>query len=168
MIVFIPLSSGQSIRSGVLESLSSQSIGCSIVPCCSSGVFNSNGINTIEKLEAECNSRNLAVTFFNKYYADEKYVAMNDRDIRHVSPINFERCIEYLEKNDNCDAVALPWKDEIIKDHIKCSSFVVRGSVFKTMRFHLEEKMHICLGMMRDLKNYQFLPSDRRLIIEII
>ncbi|MBE3122203.1 MAG: hypothetical protein IMZ53_14930 [Thermoplasmata archaeon] len=168
MKLFIPLSHGQSIPTSVLRSIAAQDV--DIVPCCKEGVFNSNhdSIDADErmcKLLGELHSRNLAVSFYNRHYADEKYVAMQDRDIVHLFEDNYKRCIYFLDQNGDYDAVALPWKDYTVTDHIRNAAFVIRGNVFGKMYFRIDERKHICLTMQEDIK-ICFLPSNKKLIQE--
>lgn len=168
MILFIPLSNGQSIPINVLCSIAQQDV--DVVPCCKDGVFNSNhdsisGDERVYKLLGELHSRNLAVDFYNQQYSTEKYVAMQDRDIVHLFEDNYKRCVLFLEQNSNYDAVALPWKDYEVTDHIRNAAFVVRGEVFGKMWFRIDKRNHICLTMQEDIK-ICFLPSNEKLIIE--
>lgn len=172
MILYIPLSSGQNITHRVLESITTQDLACDIVPCCTDGVYDSNHgtcVDAMAKLEGELKSRNLAINLCSKYYNKEKYVAMQDRDILHLYSDNFLKCVDYLNKDLEVDAVALPWKDYFVGDHIRNAAFVIRANVFMTMTFRIDKRKHICATMLDDLYGrYMFLPSNKKLIEEII
>lgn len=166
MILFIPLSVGQSIPKQVYDSLAHQTIDINIVPCITSGIFNSNK-NPI-KIKYECNSRNLAIEITNTYYTQDKYIAMQDRDLIHLDNSNYDRCIKFLDTNSNINAVSIPWKEYEIKDHIRLTGTVFRTEIFKNLTFKYNIKNHICLSLMKDLgDSYIFLPSNKRLIKEI-
>lgn len=169
MKLFIPLATGQFIPKEVYKSIGDQSTQIDIVPCSTIGIYLSNS-NVCKDLHAKCrgevSSRNLAITLYNEYYKDEKYLAMQDRDVVHLFPDNYERCINFLEK-ENYDAVALPWKDYKVTEHIRTLAIVFRGDVFKSLIFRVDKRYHLCMTLMEDIK-ICFLPSKIKLIEEVL
>lgn len=176
MLLFIPLAHGQSIPHDVFKSIAWQSFIMEIVPCCSDGLIKSNhtykltGEQRSAKIQGELKSRNLAVSYLTKIMSG-LFVAMQDRDIVHLQNDNFERCAEYLLDNKNVGAVALPWKNYPVTDHIRNAAFVIRTDLFKKLKFRIDNRNHICATMKEDIEAlgyiYEFLPSTHCLIKEI-
>ena len=172
MILFIPIANGQSIPSNVLKSIVCQTEYIDIIPCSSPGVINSgrhilNPEDKFKKLYCECVSRNIAKSII----IEDELVAMQDRDIVHLYPDNFTKCIDYMKSNLNIGAVAMPWQDEPDKFHIRNACFIIRSSVLSKLNFRIDRLNHICETMRCDIYNlgfeYKFFPSNKKLIQEI-
>lgn len=173
MILFIPMATGQFLPNDVYASIARQTIKIDIIPCVSDGIYSSNH-NTLTakrktKTEFMLVSRNMAIDWINNHTIKDKYVAMQDRDMVHLFNDNFEKCITFLENNNDYVGVVMPWKDYKITSHIRMCSFIIKTDILKKIEFRADEKWHVCKTLKEDLEKigkWMFLPSDKKIISE--
>ena len=167
---YIPLAIGQIIPQEVCNSLASQSIEINAIPCYMPGVVQSqSGLckDARGKVIGERLSRNLALDFMKK--SNDEFAIMQDRDIIHLYPDNYEKAIIHLKKNPDVAVISLPWKNQSCFEHIRIQALIFRISLIGDFSFIDDGLNHTCMTVMNYFKEkYQWFPSDHKLIKELL
>jgi len=169
MNLYIPLANSQSIPHEVLYSIANHGVLLNIIPCCTDGVLEEEV--SIKKRTCEGNSRNKLLEYV-KSYEKEEFCAMQNRYVVLIQQYAYLEAIKFLREHKEYAAIALPWKDYEVKDHILNWAVCFRTEILKQLtEFRFGETGHFCQTMKEDLKSlgykYEFLPSDKRMIKKI-
>lgn len=137
------------------------------------GVIDSNRVRTQEKIDAMNRSRNACVTDYLNRSDQSGYVAMQDRDCIHIDDNALCLAVNYLKRNPQYGAIALPWKNEHFDhEHVRCLCVVFQSEVFKQLTFRATTEQCTCVGLKEDIEAmgyaYDYLPSICKLVGEIL
>lgn len=165
MICYIPIALGQIVPEIVWNSFPTDVFPIVVA---SDGEINSQGCNNTVRLSGEPRSRNMCVEMHQGIAAFHgPYVAMQDRDCKHLAADGFQRAVDYLDTRQELDAVALPWRDRFAPGaHVRILCVVFRTEVFCRVVFRRELRKCCCACLGEDIR-IEYLPSDSKLCCEI-
>jgi hypothetical protein len=137
------------------------------------GVIDSNRVRTPRKIAAMNRSRNACVTDYLNIQSKPNFVCMQDRDCIHIDDNALQLAIDYLTKNPQYGAVALPWKNEHFDhEHVRCLCVVFRSEVFSQLTFRATVDQCTCIGLKEDIEamgyQYDYLPYHCKLVAETL